>query len=84
MKQGEDLRPSEGDLVLVYCEPTWQVHVLGSAPALSWPRYEDALTSLQRYARTRAVDVWTSESDGAFERVIRYRRPDRERRLKQA
>jgi hypothetical protein len=72
MMSGDDV-PVTGDLILTSRGLRWQVHAFGLPPALSWGRYQDAVTALRPYARARAVDIWKAQGDGGFERVLQCR-----------
>lgn len=45
----------------------------GEAPQIAYKTYEEAIAQADRFAQSQHVDVWQTDDDRAFTRVIEYR-----------
>jgi len=45
----------------------------GEAPQIAYKTYEEAITQADRFAQLQHVDVWQTDDDRSFTRVIEYR-----------
>ena len=68
--------PKSGDIILrrpndASCRFT--LSTSEEPPQIACPTYEEAIAQADRFAQSQHVDVWQTDDDRAFARIIEYR-----------
>lgn len=68
--------PRSGDVILRRTNDASRGYTLctsEAAPQIVCATYEEAIARADRFARSEHVDIWQTDDDRVFERVIEYR-----------
>jgi hypothetical protein len=68
--------PKAGDVILrrtTDASRRYTLSTFGEVPQIACPTLEDAVARADRFARFQHVDVWKTDDDRAFTRVIECR-----------
>ena len=68
--------PQSGDVILRRDQDTSRRYTLSTsenAPQIAYKTYEEAIAQADRFAQSQRVDVWKTDNDRAFARIIERR-----------
>ena len=68
--------PTSGDIILRRTNDPSRPYTLSTseeAPQVAWATYQEAIAQADRFARSQHVDVWQTDDDRAFTRIIECR-----------
>ena len=71
-----DETPKSGDVILGRTHDASRRYTLstsGEAPQIACPTFEEAIARADRFARSQHVDVWKTDDDRTFTRIIECR-----------
>ena len=68
--------PQAGDIILSRTHDVSRCYTLSTsegAPQMACKTYEEAIAQADRFAQSQRVDVWKTDNDRAFTRIIECR-----------